>query len=108
VLDWLIYTIPWQAWLVIGIAVIIVISIWASAVGGIKNALLIAGAAAVALTAGVISTKGRQQGRRDQQEKEQRNANATLDKAHRARADAGVVYDNPNRLRDDDGFRRDD
>lgn len=110
-LDWIwqaiIYNVPWWVWLWLGLLAIAVILYMVRQVGGLKNALMIAGAAAVALAAGLVHVRARQQGARDQQVKEQKNANTTLDNAHDARADVRSGDDDPSRLRDDDGFRRD-
>jgi len=111
-LDWfwqgIVYNLPWWVWLWLGIIVVSVFFFWARTVGGLKNALLMAGAAALAVGAGIINVRGRQRGAKDQQERDQHHANATLDKAHSARADARADNADPSGLRDDDGFRRDD
>lgn len=106
--DFLVYSIPWWVWLWVALLAIGLFLVWARSVGGIKNALMIAGGVALAVTAGLLTLKGRQQGARDQQQKEQRNADKTLDAAHKARARARDDLADPSRLRDDDGFRRDD
>lgn len=106
--SFLLYNIPWWVWAWAGLLALGVLAMWVRNVGGLKNALLITSAVALAIGAGILSVRGRQQGAEDQQQKEQTNANSTLDKVHDARRDAAARDDDPDRLRDDDGFRRDD
>lgn len=104
--DFLIYSIPWWVWVWVVAPILIFAAIYVSRVIGWRNAIPVIGGAIVAFAAAFIGLKGRQQGARDQQQKEQRNADKTLDRAHDARRDARNA--DPSRLRDDDGFRRDD
>lgn len=111
-MDWvwdaIIYSVPWWVWATVAVVLLTVLLFWVRAVGGLRNALVIVGGVSLAVAAGIISIKGRQQGALDQQQKDQKNADRTLDRAHSARDRARERDSSPDGLRDDDGFRRDD
>lgn len=54
-----------------------------------------------------VYRRGRRHGAALEAEKEQANADRNVERAQRARADADRRSADPDRLRDDDGFRRD-
>ena len=63
--------------------------------------------AAVVVVSALLYRGGRKEGRAAQQNKEQDHAETAIKRADQARVIADRVDADPERLRDDDGFRRD-
>lgn len=105
IVEWLDFGLPWWLWLGpagVGVAAAFIA---VSRVFGVRNALAAAGALAAFALLAVTRQRGRQEGWNKRIEKEERDAANTIRRAEEARRRAQSVPD--ERLRDDDGFRRD-
>ena len=98
------YSIPWEAWLFPGAAVLIALFFFLSRIFGIRNAAYAVGIAAVGVVTAILDRRGRQSGWEERIAKEKRDADRMVERAERARDD--VLAADPKRLRDDDGFKR--
>lgn len=111
-LDWLwhliVYSIPWWVWAVLAVSIAIWVFIMIRLAVGPKTALVIVGSGLAAAAVAILTQRAAKSGYEDRGREEQKNAETTLDRAHDARADAAARDADPDRLRDDDGFRRDD
>ena len=96
---WLAYGVP--SWLWTGVAGVAVQSV--ARVLGVRGAMM-----AAALTAVLLAyRRGAQAGWTDRQAKREHDAQAAVDQADAARRAAERDADDPRRLRDSDGWRRD-
>lgn len=97
------FELPWQVWFVVGVAA--VAAVWRYF--GLRQALLLAGGVLLF----VVGRKGKQEGRAEGYEarknEEVRHVQEIAVEANRARNDADARNADPERLRDDDGYRRD-
>lgn len=98
--QWLIYSVPWPVWAVLGLIIVGAVQyFW-----GWQKAL----AALGVLAAVVLLGRARQQGWEDKVKADLKAADKLIDRAVEARAKAEAeMAKNPDKLRDDDGFRRD-
>lgn len=98
--QWLIYSVPWPVWAVLGLIIVGAVQyFW-----GWQKAL----AALGVLAAVVLLGRARQQGWEDKVKADLKAADKLIDRAVAARAKAEAeMAKNPDKLRDDDGFRRD-
>lgn len=111
-MDWLstfvLFHLPWWVWVPVALIIVAAIVIPLVRLVGLKRALEIAAAVAAALGGLILIQRARQEGWRAREAKGERDAQSAIDKAERARRDA---YDQftarPDRLRDNDGHRRD-
>lgn len=105
IVEWFDFALPW--WLWFGPAGIgaVVIFIGAARVLGVRNALGAAGGFAAFALLAMTRQRGRQEGWNKRIEKEQRDAANTIERADEARRRAQSAP--AERLRDNDGYRRD-
>lgn len=102
--DWLTYDVPWWVWAfpLAGGAAAGFISL--SRVMGWRNALVAVVTATAAATASLSRLRGRQEGWKARVKKDTRDAEKLVEKIKRARRDSAAR--DPERLRDDDGYKR--
>ena len=98
--QWILYTVPWWVWAVLGLIVVGAVQyFW-----GWQKAL----AALSAVAAVVLLGRARQQGWEAKVKADLKAADKLIDRAVKARQKAEAeIAKHPDRLRDDDGFRRD-
>ncbi|MEL4071730.1 hypothetical protein WKW50_16420 [Ochrobactrum sp. GPK 3] len=103
--DFIQYTVPWWLWLFPSLGLVGAIFFVLVRTLGVRNALQIAGM--IALCAAFVANyrRGKQDGWAERIQRENDNAKRITDKARRIRE--RVESAAPERLRDDDGFRRD-
>lgn len=103
--NWLTYSVPWWAWGIPALAGLVGAFFYLSRFFGVRNALgavLIVGSG---LALKLSRQRGKQAGWRDRIEREKEDARRVAQKADNARRDADALP--PERLRDDDGYKRD-
>ena len=102
---WLTYSLPWQLWAIPSVALLVGLFIVVSRTFGIRNAII----AVVIFGAGtfikLVDHRGRQIGWDSRVKREKEDAQRVVDRAEKARRAA--AHADTERLRDDDGFRRD-
>lgn len=104
--DWLVYGTDWRLQAAGGGLVLLGIGAGLVRLVGLGNALKIMAPAAAVFAALAYGRRERQQGWADAAAAGERDARRSIDEARRARADAVRRDADPDRLRDDDGFRR--
>lgn len=105
IVEWVDFGLPWWLWLGpagVGVAAVFIA---VSRVLGVRNAIGAAGAFATLALLVVTRQRGRQEGWNRRIEKEERDAANTIRRSDEARRRARSTP--AERLRDDDGFRRD-
>ncbi|MFG1347295.1 hypothetical protein V5F59_20580 [Xanthobacter autotrophicus DSM 431] len=107
VADWLIYGTGWRAQALGGLVVLAGLGFLLARLVGPARALRTMAIALGAFAALVYGRRERQAGWNDAHVKGERDADAAIDQAGRARADAVRRDADSRRLRDDDGYRRD-
>lgn len=105
---WIVYTVPWWVWAILVLAIAVWVFIMIRLAVGPKTALIIVGGGLAAAAVAILSQRSAKAGWDDRGKKEQANADKTLDRAHDARADAAARDSDPGKLRQDDGFKRND
>lgn len=99
-MSWLEIHIPWEIWLALGLALVFVVHRYF----GLKAAA----ATAVAALLFIIRTQGKQQGWNQREEKGQKDAQKFINDANAIRNESLRNSElHPDKLRDNDGFRRD-
>lgn len=104
-LTFLSQTIPWWVWGAPSIAVLIGLFVFVSRTFGLRNALVAVAIAGSGTLLKLTDMRGRQKGWDSRVKKEKQDAERVVGRAEKAKRDAAAVP--PERLRDDDGFRRD-
>lgn len=104
-LDWFDFGLPWWVWTAPAVAGVVAIFIAVSRVFGVRNAIVAAAVAAAYAVSELSRKRGRQEGWKERIDREKRDAEEIVRRAESARNRAGAA--DPERLRDDDGFRRD-
>lgn len=100
IFQWLFYSVPWWCWAILGLIIVGAVQyFW-----GWQKALAALGAVAAI----VLLQRARQQGWQDKVKADIKAADKLIVKATKARNDAAKdLAAHPDKLRDDDGFRRD-
>lgn len=98
--QWIMYSVPWPVWAVLGLIVVGAVQyFW-----GWQKALAALGVVAAVVLLG----RSRQQGWEDKVKADLKAADKLIDRAVAARAKAEAeMAKHPEKLREDDGFRRD-
>lgn len=106
-MDWLIYSLPWWVQAMIGAALAAPFLFLVARGLGLSRALKATLVTGGLLVAFALERRARQAGWTARMKREARDGDALVEKAGRARAaSAASAADDPQRLRDDDGFRR--
>lgn len=106
--EWLGYAVPWWVWTLPALAAVAAIVIPLVRIVGLSRALQIGGAVAAFLGGLIMIRRARQEGWNAREAKGERDAQAAMEEAERVRRDAMDRFTSrPDRLRDDDGHRRD-
>lgn len=107
VASFFVYAVDWRIWA--ALAVLALIGGWflAARFLGVKAANQIVAAAGSFFAALLYVRRARQRGWDDAHEQGKKDADAAIDRARSARLDAVRRDADPERLREDDGFRRD-
>lgn len=98
------YSVPWQVWSVPAIATVVGTFFVLSRFFGSKNAAYGAILVAIGFVLKLIDQRGRQNGYSARVNKEKMDVERVVERAKRARADAAAA--NPDKLHEDDGFKR--
>jgi len=102
---WLTYSLPWQLWAVPSVALLAGLFFLVSRTFGVRNAIAAVTIVGAGVVAKMLDHRGRQIGWDERVKREKEDAQRVVDRAEKARRDAAAVP--PERLRDDDDFRRD-
>ncbi len=107
ILTALVYAVDWRIWA--ALAVLVLIGGWflAARFLGASAANQIIAAAGSMFAALLYARRARQRGWEDAHEQGKKDAEQAIERARSARADAARRDADPERLREDDGFRRD-
>ena len=98
------YSVPWQFWLIPGTGLAVGAFVLVSRTFGFRNGLYAAAVVAFAATIKIIESRAAQRGWEDRIKKEKRDGDRMVERAERAGRAVSDV--DPERLRDDDGFKR--
>lgn len=106
-MTWLTYGLGWQWPALFAAGLLVAIAIPAVRVLGLSTGLRISAAIGAVMVLLLHGRRQRQQGWQDAQKQGKRDADTAIERARDARADAGRRDADPDRLRSDDGWRRD-
>lgn len=106
-MNWLTYGLGWQWLALVAAGLLVAVAIPAVRVLGLSAGLRGVAAIGAVMVLLLHGRKQRQQGWKDAQEQGKRNAENAIEKARTARADADRRNSDVERLREDDGWRRD-
>lgn len=106
-LDWLLYQVPYWVWAGLALLLYAAALYAASAIFGWQRVRPFALPIIAVLGAFAMLHRSRQQGWEDKVKKDLAAADKLLDRAARTRAKAEAEAAKPERLRENDGFRRD-
>lgn len=98
------YGVSWQFWLIPGAAVAVGGFFLVSRFFGVRNGVYAAILLGLISALKIVERRAQQRGWDDRIKKEKRDADAMVDRAERA--GRTVLDADPDRLRDDDGFKR--
>ena len=101
-----VYDIPWWLWTAPMAATGLAVFLFVNRSFGFRNALMAAGTFLAAAVVAMSYKRGRQHGWDDRRAKESRDAEELVNRIKRARHTARTRNADPERLRDDDGFKR--
>lgn len=104
-ITWLSHSLPWWVWGAPSIALLAGLFIFVSRTFGIRNAIVAVAVIGSSMILKLTDHRGRQRGWDERIKQEKEDAQRVVDRAEKARRDAAAAP--PERLRDDDGFRRD-
>lgn len=105
--SFILYTVPWWVWLALALVVaagLFLLAVQAFGWERVKPWVL---PVFTVIGAGTLLTRARQQGWKDKIEKDLKAADELIAKAKKARDAETIRNQDPEKLREDDGFRRD-
>lgn len=105
--DFLLYSIPWYVWLTLALVIAAVLFLLAVRAFGWERVKPWVLPVITVLGAGALLTRARQQGWQDKVKKDLEAADRLIEKAKTARAKQDARNQDPEKLHEDDGFRRD-
>jgi len=106
--NFLLYSVPWYAWLALAAVVAAALFLLAVRVFGWERVKPWVLPVFIAVGAGALLSRSRQQGWKDKVAADIKAADKLIEKAKKARTAAEREQrEHPEKLRDDDGFRRD-
>lgn len=105
-LDMALYGVPWWVWAIPVPAAALALFLFLSRSFGLRSAIYATGAFLMAFLTAHSFHKGRQRGWEDRVRKDERDAQELVNRIKRARDTANSRNADPERLREDDGFKR--
>ena len=105
--DFLFYVVPWWAWLALALVVVAGLFLLAVRAFGWERVKSWVLPVLTVIGAGALLSRARQQGWQDKINRDLKAADQLIAKARKARDAENVRNQDPEKLREDDGFRRD-